>query len=486
MKRKIQSVLLGLSVWVCCGCGDWLDVVPQAQVSADKLFATPPGFESALNGIYISMTSTDSYGRNATYGLMDILAQYYSVYSDKSHEFYEASVYNYGHGAVKDAIDAMWLRNYNTIANCNILLERLAGKSPSYFPQGHYNILKGEALAIRAYLHFDLLRAFAVNYSSAPEGMAIPYADAFSRKIHTQLKSSEVIERILRDLNAARELLKPVDPVFDATFKSRDMDYHFSQPFNNDIFMSYRAYRMNYYAVTGLMARVCRFTRDSVNAFKYAKEIIDAAAEGAFRFTPEKDFTAPLKKRDVVMQNELLFALNCPDIQDIYYSVDATPSNRLSLLEVDNIYGEASDFRRHLIGKSTISDRPISYKYAKINSEKSGKIPMIRLSEMYMIAAESHYTKNKDEAIGFLAELRKMRGISPEIKGDSFEKFIEEIVLEARREFIGEGQLFYLYKRLNRPVIRNKAGIELTKAQYCLPMPANEVEFGGREEDYLK
>ena len=78
-----------------------MDVVSQAQVNADKLFATPSGFESALNGIYISMTSTDSYGRNATYGLMDILAQYYSVYLNKGHEFYEASVYNYGYGAVK-------------------------------------------------------------------------------------------------------------------------------------------------------------------------------------------------------------------------------------------------------------------------------------------------------------------------------------------------------------------------------------------------
>lgn len=486
MKRKIQSVLLGVSVFICVGCNDWLDVMPQAQLSADKLFSTSEGFESALFGIYISMTSEATYGRNATYGLMDILAQYYDVYMDKSHEFYEASVYNYGNKTVKEKIDAIWLKNYNTIANCNILLERLAGKSPSYFPQGHYNILKGEALAIRAYLHFDLLRAFAVNYSSAPEGMAIPYADAFSRKIHVQLKSSEVIERILRDLNAARELLKPVDPVFDATFKSTDMDYHFSQPFNNDIFMSYRAYRMNYYAITGLMARVAVLTRDSVNAFKYAKEIIDAAAEGAFRFTPEKDFSASLKLRDVVMQNELLFALNCPDIQDIYYSVDASSANRLSLLEAGNIYGEASDFRRYLIGRSTNSGKSISYKYAKTDSEKSGKIPMIRLSEMYMIAAESLYSTNKNEAIRFLAELRKMRGISPEVKGNSFEEFMEEIILEARREFVGEGQLFYLYKRLNRPVIRNKANVELTKVQYCLPMPANEVEFGGREEEYLK
>ncbi len=487
MKRKIETALLGLLLLTCSGCSDWLDVTPQAQVNADKLFDTPEGFESALYGIYISMTSTDTYGQNATYNLMDVLAQYYNVYTNRNHDLYEASVYNYENGAIKDLIDAMWLQNYNTIANCNILLERLAQKDELYFAAGHYNLLKGEALGIRAYLHFDLLRAFAVNYSVNPDGMAIPYAESFTKKIHPQLKAKEVVEKILADLNAARDALKSVDPVFDETFRDQYTNYHYAQPYKNDIFMSYRAYRMNYYAVTGLMARVYCYIGDEDNAYKYAKEIIDAADDGAFWFASEYDVSASLKNRDIVMQSELLFALNCVDIQDIFYSLDASNYKNLSLLEVNNIYTESSDFRRsYLIGESSVSGKTVSYKYAKIDSSKGGKIPMIRLSEMYMIAAEFYYSVDKDLAAGYLGKVRRMRGISPEVKSDMYEHLMEEIILEARREFVGEGQLFYLYKRLNHPVIRNNAEIVLSTAQYCLPLPANEVEFGDREEEYLK
>lgn len=486
MKRKIETALLGLLLLTCSGCSDWLDVTPQAQVNADKLFSSPEGFESALYGIYISMTSTETYGQNATYNLMDVLAQYYAIYTNKNHNMYEASVYNYENEDIKYLVDAMWLQNYNTIANCNILLERLANKDELYFTAGHYNLLKGEALGIRAYLHFDLLRAFAVNYSKDPDGMAIPYAESFTKKVHPQLKASVVVEKILADLNAAREVLKSVDPVFDDTFRDQNMNYHYAQPYKNDIFMSYRAYRMNYYAVTGLMACVYNYIGDKENAYKYAKEVIDAADDGAFWFASEYDVSAPLKNRDVVMQSELLFALNCSNIQDIYYSIDAKNSSTLSLLEVNNIYGESSDFRHNLIGESTTSGKTISYKYAKIDSEMGGKIPMIRLSEMYLIAAESYYATDKEVAADFIGTVRLMRGISSDVKSDTYEQLIEEVILEARREFVGEGQLFYLYKRLNHPVIRNNANVELTTAQYCLPMPANEVEFGDREEEYLK
>lgn len=486
MKRLFNTFLAGLLLITCGGCSDWLDVTPQAQVNADKMFETPEGYESALYGIYISMTSADTYGGSSTYNLMDILAQYYRVYSNRYHNMYEAAVYNYEDGDVKNVIDAMWLQNYNSIANCNILLEHLATANPTIFQSGHYNLLKGEALALRAYLHFDLLRAFAVDYATNPDGMAIPYAESFTKKVHPQMRTKDVVERILKDLEEARNVLKDVDPVFDETFRDQNTNYHYAQPFQDDIFMSYRAYRMNYYAVTGLMARVCLYAGDNANAYKYAKEIIDAADGGAFWFTPESNFTAPLTSRDVVMQSELLFALNCADIQKRFYSVDASYYDAVTLLEPDKIYPDASDFRRMLIGESSSNGYTISYKYADVKSNKGGKIPMIRLSEMYMIAAESYLETDRDVAAGYLGHVRRMRGISDEVRHDTYEQMIEEIITEARREYVGEGQLFYLYKRLQHPIIRNGAEIVLSQSQYCLPMPANEIEFGDREEEYLK
>ena len=52
MKNKI---LIAVTLFVCTvasSCNNWLDVTPQAQVNADKLFSTPEGYESAVYGIY--------------------------------------------------------------------------------------------------------------------------------------------------------------------------------------------------------------------------------------------------------------------------------------------------------------------------------------------------------------------------------------------------------------------------------------------------
>ncbi len=489
MKRnKILSLILGATLTLSTtSCNDWLDVVPQAQVSSDKIFSSPEGYESVLYGIYISMTEANTYGRNLSFGFMDVLGQYYNVYTNKTHALYEASQYNYENGTSRDLIDNIWLGNYNTIANCNILLEKLVEKKPDYFAENHYALLKGEALALRAYLHFDLLRGFALNYKEFPDAMGIPYAESFNQKIHPQLKTKEVLDKILADLESSRSLLKDIDPVFYDNFKNSI--YHFTQPQeNNDMFASYRGYRMNYFAITALMARIYYYMGNKPLALQYAKEVIAAADEGRFTFTKESAFTAELNKRDLVMQNELIFGLEGLDVKNNFYGYDASTSNSLILLTPNELYPDADDFRKHLIGESTNNNKTICYKYVKVGTDASnaGIIPMIRLTEMYFIAADCSYDTDKDAAVEYLKTVRKMRGASQTVKADSYEAFVNDITTEAKREFVGEGQMFYWYKSHNLPIPRNGQQLQLTQQQKCLPMSANEVEFGNRIEDYLK
>lgn len=487
--RKIASLLLGTCLaFSTTSCNDWLDVTPQAQVSGEKIFSSPAGYESVLYGIYISMTEPKTYGRNLTFGLMDVLSQYYTTYTNKTHTLYEASMYNYEHGGIRDLIDQIWLSNYNSIANCNILLENLAGRAPEYFDYDHYRLLKGETLALRAYLHFDLLRAFALNYKEFPEAMGIPYAESFHQKIHPQLKIKEVLEKSLADLTEARRLLKDIDPVFDESFK--EPIYHFAQPLdNNDIFASYRAYRMNYYAVTALMARIYHYMGNDAEAVKYADEVIQAADKGYFQFTKESALSAELQNRDIIMQNELIFALDGLDVQQTFYACDAKNTDSFPLLDAQELYPDADDFRHYIIGESSNNGKVISYKYMKTNSNSSsnaGKIPMIRLTEMYFIAAASSFQTDKEKAVNYLKHVRKMRGAAQTVNADSYEAFLKDLTTEVRREFVGEGQLFYWYKNHNLPVLRKGSELMLTPKQECLPMSANEVEFGNRVEDYLK
>ncbi|MEG2277455.1 MAG: RagB/SusD family nutrient uptake outer membrane protein [Odoribacter sp.] len=486
MKIKIVSkVILAVTLLTSVGCNDWLDVTPQAQINADKLFSTPAGFESSLYGIYTSMTRSSMYGQQMTFGFMDVLAQYYKVYSSSNHHFYEAAQYNYENGKSKDAIRGIWLDSYNTIANCNILLEYLDKKTPEFFEKNYYSIIKGEALAIRAYLHFDMLRAFAPSWKDNQTGMSVPYADSFTKKIHKQLSTEEVVKRVLADLDMARGLLKDIDPVFLNQFK--EMMYHYGQPFGNvPNLLDFRAYRMNYFAVTGLMARVYNYMGDK-QAYIYAKEVIDAADEGCFQFATEGEVSEEAKSKDVVMKNEILFALNFSGVHQLFYQSDASSRSGYDLNDVASLFPFPDDLRKHLVGKEYGSRKTeVSCKFADIKSENGGKVPMIRLSEMYLIAAERHYEENHGEAVKYLEKLQEKRGITQDLTGISFDKLLKELTQEARREFVSEGQMFYWYKRLGLPVNRGTGSVILTKQNFSLPLPSAEIEFGGRVEEYLK
>ena len=463
MKNKLIIAALSVcSLFSTTSCDDWLDVVPQAQVSADKIFSTPEGYEAVLRGIYISMTESSVYGQESTFGMMDVMSQYYTVFTNKQHALYEASVYNYKNDYIKDEIDAMWLNHYNSIANCNILLENLEYQDEAFFDEHMKNQMTGEALAIRAYLHLDLLRAFALNYEKYPDAMGIPYAESFDQKIHKQLKTKEVLDKIIADLDKAKELLKTT--------------------------LSGNSYRFNKYSVIALQARAYYYANKKAEALACAKEIIKEAEDGRYVWTAESDFTAPMKSRDVITSKELIFALQSTDVKQNFYYMDVNKTNALVLLEPERIYTDGDDFRKYLFGESDNNGKIVSYKYMPIPGEKSyeGIIPMIRLSEMYFIAALSAYDTHAEEAIKYLQTVRKMRGASPAINGETYKGFLDDVTLEARREFLGEGQMFYWFKRHSLPIPRQGGEIELTQEQTCLPMPANEIEFGNRIEDYLK
>ena len=74
-------------------------------------------------------------------------------------------------------------------------------------------------------------------------------------------------------------------------------------------------------------------------------------------------------------------------------------------------------------------------------------IPLIRLSEAYLIAAECAATP--EEALEYLRAIREHRNCHMPIEASSADEVRELVTKEFAREVIGEGQLFFYYKRLN-------------------------------------
>lgn len=179
-KRIIYSVLLILTV-LTSSCESWLDVDPRTKVKSDDLFETEAGFKDALIGAYTLMKAEALYGRELTYGFIDAVTGPYAAYNNKVYN--EVAQWKYLTSTpVRAQIDAMWSKMYNMLANVNNLLDNI-DKRQSVFTGDNYNIIKGEALGLRAYIHFDLLRLFASAADLNKE--AIPYVKTYKSKFLT-------------------------------------------------------------------------------------------------------------------------------------------------------------------------------------------------------------------------------------------------------------------------------------------------------------
>ena len=111
-------------------------------------------------------------------------------------------------------------------------------------------------------------------------------------------------------------------------------------------------------------------------------------------------------------------------------------------------------------------------------------MPLIRMSEMYYMGAEclNQQGKTKD-AVGVLNTVRRNRGIAEDKmipEGITSKDLTKEIEKEWKKEFLGEGQMFYFYKRLGYTKLPNSSQL-INEKVYVLPIPEDEINVGGRE-----
>lgn len=107
--------------------------------------------------------------------------------------------------------------------------------------------------------------------------------------------------------------------------------------------------------------------------------------------------------------------------------------------------------------------------------------PAIRLSEMYYIASECSYAGNPTAAVNYLKQVREARQIGDPLSINNEEDLIKELLKDARKEWLAEGQLFYMYKRLNRGIV-GQTGVIIPASDniFVLPLPNDEIVYGGR------
>lgn len=473
--KTINTIMVLFSFLGITGCNSWLDVKPADQVIIDQVFDSEDGFYSALNGIYIEMIKPELYGQTLSFEMLDILAQRYAI--DENNDSYKALAnFSYTEDYPKGRLETTWNSVYKLILNCNLILENVEERRELLSEQG-YGIIKGEALALRAFLHFDMLRLFGPIYKEKPTALSIPYVENSKVAVSDLLPANEVIyEKILRDLTNAEELLLNSDSIITTGPKMEE---------SIDNTYSFRALRLNYYAVLALKARTYLWAADKENALRYALMVInDSNRENYFPFTSYTDVVGNERSADRIFSSEMLFGLYNTQRSDLYrdyFDEDNAANNLLTppVGSIEALYaGEENDYR-YSIWQSSMHPGDKSLLCLRLKKTETGAqfdyyMPLIRISEMYLIASEC--ANNDNDAFKYLNELRSHRGLTKLIT-DNLEEHLQN---EYNKEFICEGQLFFYYKRKNLESLtsaENGSEISMTEAAYIPSLPESETKY---------
>lgn len=497
MKKLYLSILVFASL-LCSSCNDWLDVKGETEAKEEDLFQKENGFYSALTGCYMGMANRDLYGERLTMSNIESLGNLWYM---PNNSWRKADLFltdhNYKEKESREALDIIYNKLFNVVTQVNALLRNLEKTGDVIEDPAVRAIIEGEAYALRAYCQLDILRLFGQMPNNAGIQVQLPYSETATIDTYPPYYDfAGYVQKLENDLTQAETLLKDNDPLFSYTF---DKLCKPSEVPTVNSFLYYRQLRMNYWAVRALRARLCLYKGDNAKAHEIALELINAKGADGQPLRPLNS-VYDYSKEFYAAPSECLFAMSKYDLADYSVNVvwgsevrgvDANQQLVIRQSSLNDLYAgqNITSHNRYLKMWNREATDSQSYKYGAIKKydydEKSAMyslsnpvvnlqiIPMLRMSEMYLIAME---TSND------LAEVNRlyttyMADRNVLVDGDYFTSLTNvkpEIINEYRREFFGEGVMFYVYKRTNATQMmwRNP---EVSESEYLLPVP--ETEF---------
>ena len=465
--KTVMAVGIGIAATSCEG---FLDITPDGQVKRDEMLATNEGVEDALYGVYAKLRNTTLYGQEMYFSSLEIMSQTLYCYGNTG--VTALGQYDYNNTTVKNVFAMIWNDMYNNISNVNSVLNAPLVDGANAYPA---NIYKGEALALRAMMHFDLMRLFAEQITVNPNAKGIPYATEFSLKTPDFETLAENYNHVLADLQEAERLL------------ADEGEYE-----NTTSFMADRQIHLNLHAVRALMARVFLTKGDKEKALEYAEKVIAQSGRQLKTKTEVINDVA-----GVLSKKECLFGVY---FSGFYTQVSAKLQQTISYSSLDlrgdfmEMYENGVsglDFRTTAYFTSVDMGGTAKYRLSKftdiydLQNNASARpadliqgINMIRLPEMYYIAAECLLDKDYPKALDYFNEVVTNRGLDA-LSGEGEETLTQEVInTERYKEMIGEGQTFFNMKRQNLsiPSYDNSVTYRPEDGIYVVPVPDSEYE----------
>ena len=455
--------LLGFS-----SCDGFLNMQPSNSGNAETAIVTPADAKVVINGIMRSMSSSNYYGRNfIMYG--DAKGGDLTIYS--AGRGLDA-LYSFNHTPTSNSYSGFWETGYYCIMQLNNLLENI-DRLESAGGTG-FSFYKGQALTLRALIYFDMVRLYGLPYNYDKSSYGVPNItktlEADAQPVRATVE--ENYKQILADLATAMPLL--------AGNKSPQNGY------------------IGYYANIAIQARVKLYMEDYDGALTAAREIIE---KSSYKLYQPSEWVSSWSKQ---YGSESIFEIGIDKESDL-----GTSSLGFYLMRYGQVSGAqgwflASDYFLARLGQDASDVRwgimdndeywvetkearkGACYKYLGTTSlSGDGKetytavnVKVIRLSEIYLIAAEAAlHAKTPDAALAaiYLNEVRKR---APQLTPADASTVTDDMILDERsKELFGEGQRFFDMIRKNKTIEFNDdfQGVPVSKREKTLDRTFNKI-----------
>ena len=474
--KKYLLFFVFLSVHLCA-CEDFLDQKSQMQVDAEHMFQTEQGFKDALTQCYVGLAGDYLYGKYMSYGPIETMAQHWELQSNNWENLYQL---DFTLDNARQIFELIYGEMYNVIVHANDVL-RFLEKNGAVIESGQTrDVIEGEARAIRAFVHFDVLRLFGQMPFEPGKTVRLGYAETVGKQEIPFLDFDSYVEKLLKDLDMAEALLAESDPLLVKSLATLDETGE-----NEDFFLDYRRFRFNLYAVKALKARVNLYLGRTEEAYRNALSVIQAKTKGGENVISLSG-SDDLEKEFYAMPSESIMLLSKTDISNTMFSTNSyyiSSSRKTMLFEgaltgdirIRTVWGSESSglggavplFRKFLQPSSGTgtSSKDLRLKYQVI--------PLLRLAEMYLIAMETAPSESEANRLYKDFMLSRQMLVSQDL---SLEELRQEIEKQYRRELFGEGQMFFYYKRHSATSMLWGRNSDLTEDNYIVPLPETELE----------
>lgn len=430
--KILKYLLISSALLSATSCGnDWLDLEPSTSVDTETSIKILSDVEFTLNGIYSTMQSSDAYSGRLVYYADATGDDMQAVSSTKR----VGSYYLFGFSA-DNGPSSHWSYLYSIIQNCNLILMNIDKIAIGEDDAAYRDDLKGEALAIRGLALFDLTRLFGYPYTKDNgASLGVPIVEGLST-IDSKPKRNtvaECYEKVIDDLEQSVNLLS-------GKFKKG---------------------KFNKWAAMSLLSRVYLYKNDNANAFKYATEAIKGAEKQKYALWTNEEYpTAWANDASASKPGEVLFEVvnlttDSPGKESMGYlsSKDGYDDICITCSFYHFLLEDPDDVRLKLLSfDKTYYAYVNKYQPQEGESIEDANIPLIRLSETYLIAAEAAVKLNdNDAAVKYLDPI--VRRANPDNTVEGTTVTLERVLNERRKELVCEGHRMY-------DAVRNGLSIE--------------------------